>query len=143
MARAKISGFDDVDKLFEELDNPQYFATKALEAAAPILVEETEKAIRSVTNKGYATGKLARSFVASKPKKNQYGNYVVVKPVGSDDKGHSYAARAAWLEYGTTLNGRQKNEPAPWRQKAVNAAESRCPEAMEKVISDEVDRIAR
>ena len=143
MGRATINGFDDVDKLFEELDNPQYFCTKALEAAAPILVDESSKAVQAAANKGYATGKLARSFVASKPKKNQYGNYVVVKPVGSDDKGHSYAARAAWLEYGTTLNGRQKNEPAPWRQKAVNAAESRCQETMEKVIFDEVDRIAR
>jgi hypothetical protein len=141
--KATINGFEDVDKLFAELEEPQRFATKALEAAAPYLIEESEKAVQRAANKGYATGKLARSFVASKPKKNSYGNYVVVKPVGTDPDGHSYAARAAYLEYGTTLNGRQKNEPAPWRQAAVNAAEAKCTAAMEKVISDEVDRIAR
>ena len=48
----------------------------------------THKAVQAAANKGYSTRKLARSFVASKPKKNQYGNYVVVKPVGSDEKNH-------------------------------------------------------
>ena len=140
--KATINGFDDVDKMFAELDKPQYFATKALEAAAPYLVEESQKAIQRVTS-SKATGKLARSFAATKPKKNAYGNYVVVKPVGTDPKGNSYAARAAWLEYGTTLNGQKKNEHKPWRESAVNAAKEKCTAAMEKVISDEVDRITR
>ncbi len=140
--KATINGFEDVDRLFEELDQPQYFATKALETAAPYLVEESKKAVQRVTS-SKATGNLARSFVATKPKKNAYGNFVVVKPVGVDSKGHSYAARAAWLEYGTTLNGQKKNEHKPWRQAAVNAAEAKCTAAMEKVISDEVDRITR
>lgn len=138
----KVSGFEGVEKLFDDLvANTDRMTLEAVNAAAPYLVESAEKAVKSAAHKGYATGGLAKSFTATKAKKNQYGTYAVVKPVGKDDKGVSYGARAAYLEYGTTVNGKLHNESAPWRQKAVNNAKEKCQKAMEESIYKELDKI--
>ena len=141
MARATISGFDEVDKLLDKLDDMKNISMKAVQEAAPHLVDGAEKAVKASATKGYATGDLARSFVAKKAKSNKYGAYLIVAPVGSDAKGRKYYARGAYLEYGTTLNGRQKNPPQPWRDKAINTARSACEKAMEEVINTEVDKM--
>lgn len=141
MARAKISGFDDVDKLFDSLSDTKKLSLKAVEAAAPKLVDSAKRAVKSAAIKGYATGDLAGSFAAMKPKTNEYGAFVVVRPIGKDHEGHDLYARGAWLEYGTSLNGSPKNEPQPWRDKAVNGARSDCERIMEETVFSEVEKL--
>lgn len=138
----KVSGFEGVEKLFEDIiQSTDRMSLVAVNSAAPYLVEGAEKAVKEAAHKGYATGGLAKSFTATKAKKNQYGAYAIVKPVGKDNKGVSYGARAGYLEYGTTVNGKLHNTAAPWRQKAVNNAREKCQKAMEESIYKELDKI--
>ena len=141
--KATIDGFENVDRILSRLMEPEKITKKAVEAATPALVESTQKSIKSAANKGYATGKLAASVAATKPKRNKYGTYSVVRPTGYDKDGNSYYARATYLEYGTTREKGTipKNAPRPWRQKAVNDAESKCEELMEQAVADEVKKI--
>lgn len=141
MARAKISGFDDVNKLLDDLSDINKVGLKAVEAAAPHLVKGASSAVRSVATRGYATGGLERSFAATKSKTNKYGAYTIVRPVGKDPDGKNYYARGAYLEYGTKLNGLPKNSPQPWRDKAINLSRAKCEEAMEKAVFSAVDKL--
>lgn len=141
MARARISGFEDVDKFLDALGNDKKLGIKAVKAAAPHLVSGASKAVRSSANRGYASGGLARSFAATKPKTNQYGSYLIVRPVGKDPEGHDYYARGAYLEFGTTLNGKPKNAAQPWRDKAINLGREKCEEAMEEAVLSEIDKL--
>lgn len=141
MARASISGFEDVDKLFDQLSDLKGIGMKAVEKAAPHLVDGAKKAVRSAASKGYATGDLAGSFAAMKPKTNEYGAYLIVRPVGRDKSGKDYYARGAWLEFGTTLKKKKKNSPEPWRDSAVSYAREDCEKAMEDVVNEEIDKL--
>lgn len=141
MARAKISGFDELDRLLDSLGDTHRIGIKAVEAAAPHLVRGASEAVRGAASKGYATGGLERSFAATKPKKNEYGSFLIVRPIGKDKKGHDYYARGAYMEFGTTLNRKEKNAPQPWRQKAVNLSQEKCEKAMEDVVMSEIDKL--
>ena len=154
MARLKIEGFKELDRMFEQLGKPQQMQIKAVKAAAPVLLKEVRNAVKS--SGGHDS--LARSFDATDPKENQYGVYSVIKPSGRNRKKNTeYVRIAAFLEYGTTWpkkqedadkihHGKQKGLPKkpdaqPWRQKAVNAATEKCRNAMQAAISEEVDKL--
>ena len=141
MASAKITGFEDVDKLFEELGDTKKIRLAAVKKAAPKLVNGARKAVKAAATKGYATGGLANSFVASNPKENEWGAFSVIKPVGKDDKGISYGARAAYLEYGTTVDGKLHTVGSPWRDRAINAAKEECEKIMEESILEEIEKL--
>lgn len=141
MARATISGFDEVEKLLDDLGDVKKIGLNAVEKAAPYLVEGAKKAVESAATKGYATGGLARSFAAMKPKTNEYGAYVIVRPVGKDRKGRDYYARAAYMEYGTTLKGSPKNAAQPFRDKAISNARAKCEEAMEESVLSDIEKL--
>ena len=153
MARCKIEGFDELDKMFEQLSKPQHFQLKAVKAAAPILVKSARDSIRSTGG----SESLARSIEASEPKENQYGVFSIIKPEGRNrKKGTSYVQLAAYHEYGTVWPRRQKDadkirhgkqkgmkkqESHPWRDKAVNGARSKCEETMINTVFQEVDKL--
>ena len=153
MASFRIDGFDELDKMFENLSKPQYFETKAVKAASPHLVKAAKNAIKDAGG----SDDLARSIGATEPKENVYGTYVVVKPEGRRvSDGTYYAKLAASLEYGTVWPrkkedaekihhadkaGKPKNSPRPWRDKAINAAREKCEEAMVQAIFSEVDKL--
>ena len=147
MARAAISGFDDVDKMFEKLMKPKETAMKAVDSAAPELKKAVQSAIKSV-DVGYGTGRLAASFEATKAKENQYGVYSVVRPVGGRD-GIDYRTRASWVEFGRFRKGNKKGsnsqiQPArPFRQKAINDAKNKCEDMMEKTINEFIEDATR
>lgn len=143
MASLKVTGFDEVEKMFDELMNVKTLSLKAVNKAAPILLEGAKKAVRSAANKGYATGGLENSFTATKAKNNKWGTFAEVKPVGSDSKGERYGARAAYLEYGTVVNGVVHTSSAPWRKQAVESARKKCEDTMENTLRDEWDKITR
>lgn len=132
---AKVEGFDDLIKQLDQLQDQSYvdqIAVRAVGAASPLVERSVKDSIRARTKSG--TG-LVNSFVPSEPKKNQYGVYSVVRPVGADEKGTRYGAIAAYLEYGTSRG----QEAKPWRQAAVNAAEKQAVEAMEAVIEEAIN----
>lgn len=146
----RIEGFENLDKLFREISRPQEFCEKAIAEAAPILLESTKDSVHkaiyqpATARKGEPerTGALERSFMASKPKTNQYGSFSSIQPVGSrSDKTSGgkplhYAAQAAFLEWGTN-NGQA---PSPFRHRAVKNAEAKCAETMEKTFLREISK---
>ena len=153
MAEFKIEGFKELDRMFEQVSKPQYFQTKAVKAAAPALVKAARDAIKAAGG----GDRLARSVEASEPKENQYGVFVVVQPEGrrSSDGTH-YVKLAAALEYGTVWPrkkedaakihhadkaGMHKNDARPWRQKAINAAEGKCEDAMREAVYSEISKL--
>lgn len=154
MANLRIEGFDGVDKLFKDLSNIDEIAIEAVNEAAPILEECLKGAIEAAASKGYATGELAASVIARSAKKNQYGVFSVVGPVGSHSKRPyeknetSYAKEAAVLEFGRR-GGYKDNDgrivthqdPSPYREKAINTAKARCEKVMEDSIYSQVDKM--
>ena len=141
MASLKVTGMDEVEKMFDDLMNVKSLAIKAVNKAAPILLDSAKKSVRAAANKGYATGGLENSFAATKAKNNQWGTFAEIKPVGKDNKGVRYGERAAYLEYGTVVNGSVHASSAPWRKQAVNKAKTKCEDTMEKVLRDEWKKI--
>lgn len=140
MARMKVDGFDEIDKMFRELGKAEEFAVEAVNEAAPILERTTQNAVEEAANKGYASGELAKSFKRTPAKRNELGVYSVVRPVGERD-GHDNAERAGWLEFGVYhRNLKWGQEPSPFRQKAINDAKAECETIIERKIHKAVDK---
>lgn len=143
MARLDLTGFDDLDKMFEILGKPDELAIKAVNKAAPVLEKHIKKNIKASSN----SDKLAVSFTATPAKGNDMGIYSVVRPVGSFNKDLSNADLAAQFEYGRK-GGYKKDgmkrkatemKPRPWRDKSVNDARKECESIMEKEVYKAVD----
>ena len=141
MASLKVTGMDEVEKMFDDLMNVKTLAIEAVNKAAPLLVASAKKSVRAAANKGYATGGLENSFTATKAKNNKWGTFSEIKPVGKDSKGIRYGERAAYLEYGTVVNGSVHTSSAPWRKQAVEQARKKCEDEIEKVLQDAWDKI--
>lgn len=149
MANLKISGFDGIDKLFEDLSDFGEIAVEAVNEAAPILEKSMKSAIKTSAKKGYATGQLAASVIAEPAKKNQYGTYSVVHPKGKNKHGIPNSMVAAVLEYGRKGGYKSKRnnkmvttqKPAPFRQKAINDATAKCEESMKETVYKKVDEM--
>lgn len=144
MARAKLNGFDDLEKFLVKLAEPTKMAIKAVDAAAPVLEESFKAEVRKAANrkdkngKPYSTGELVNSIKRTKAKENHLGVFSVVKADGEDSKGLRNVEKLAYLEYGVASHGQA---PHPVRQKAVNSAEAECAEIMQEVIYKEVDKL--
>ena len=153
MATLDIKGFEDVYKALEKCSNPQGIQLKALESAAPYLVKAVQKTINETEGGG---NKLARSFSATKARSSGVGAYVSVRPVGKDKNGYDWATRAASLEYGTVWPrkekdaakihhlaqaGQPKNPAHQWRDRALNAARTKCEETMRQSVFSEIDKV--
>lgn len=138
MAKAQLTGFEELDKLFEQIGRPEEFAIKAVNKAAPVLKKHIQKNLKTSSN----SDKLANSFHQTPAKENELGVYSVVRPEGDFNKDLSNADLAAQFEYGrkggyirpgkkrpaTTMN------PRPWRDKSINDARNEC----EKIMTQEV-----
>lgn len=158
MANLRIEGFDGVDKLFKDLSNIDEIAIEAVNEAAPILEECLKGAIEAAADKGYATGELVNSIIARPAKKNRYGVFSAVGPVGTHSKRlhereeTSYAKEAAILEFGRNggyayydKNNECKmvthQEPRPYRENAIKTAKTRCEETMEESVIRRLNEI--
>lgn len=138
MAHINFTGFDELDKVMKKLAEPEKMAIKAVDTAAPILEKALSSAIVSAASRGYATGELAASVKATKAEENSLGVFAVAKPEGLNRRGLRNVEEMAYLEYGVRSRGQ---EARPVRDKAVSIAESACISAMEKVISEEVEKM--
>lgn len=146
MAKARVEGFDDLEKLFRDLSDADAIAIEAVDKAVPVLEKSLKSAIQGAAIKGYASGELAASIEHKPAKKNQYGVFSVVLPVGTDSKGVSNAKKAAILEFGRRggypdSNGRtvSQQEPRPYRQSAIDEAKSECEEIMRESVYKRID----
>ena len=148
MAHLDFNGLDDVMKMFDKLEAPEKIAKEAVGKAEKVLERSTKAAVRnSLVNKS-ASG-LVNSFVPTGAKENQWGVYSVVRPVGADSDGITYAQKALWLEYGRFRTGNQGRNGSmrenqiqggrPWRQAAINNAQAECEKIIEDVIQKAVE----
>ncbi len=144
MARARLTGFGELEAFLGKLAQPEKIAAKAVDAAAPVVEKKMKAEIAKAANrkdkngKPYAIGELAASVGRTKTGENEWGIYSVVLPLGNDRKGLRNAEKLAYLEYGVKSRGQ---EPHPVRQRTVNAAEPECQKIMEDTIYGEVDRL--
>lgn len=138
MAHINFTGFDELDKVMKKLAEPEKMAIKAVDKASPILVKALSSAISSAADRGYATGELAASVEATKAEENSLGVFAVAKPEGLNRRGLRNVEEMAYLEYGVRSRGQA---PRPVRDQAASSAESACISAMEKVISEEVEKM--
>lgn len=142
----RVEGFDDLEKLFRDLSDADAIAIEAVDKAVPVLEKSLKSAIQGAAIKGYASGELAASIGHKPAKKNQYGVFSVVLPVGTDSKGVSNAKKAAILEFGRRGgypdgNGRTvtAQEARHYRQSAIDAAKNECEEIMRKAVYEKID----
>ncbi len=133
MARLRIDGLDQTIRELQRIGRFEEIATKAVDAAAPILEASVKSGVRSAAAKGYATGELEKSIKKTKAKMNQWGAFSVVAPTGRDQKGNKNADKLLSLEYGNS-----HQDPHPFLEKAKNNAEEKCIEAMEETVCQEV-----
>lgn len=145
MARMRVDGFDDLEKMFQRMMRGDEIAAKAVNKAAPVLVKSVKASISSKTGKGFSTGELAASVSYDPAKKNQYGIFSVIRPRGTHSNGESNAKIGNILEHGhrggyTNKRGQQvgPQEAAPWRDPALNSARSECEEIMRQVVYEEM-----
>ena len=141
--RARVTGFEDLERMLNKLAEPEKMAIKAVNEATPILERSLKTKVREAANrtdkKGqpYSTGELADSIAAIPATENEYGVYSVVKANGTDSKGLRNVEKMAYLEYGVRSHGQ---EPHPVREPAVASCESDVLDTMEKIIYSEVDK---
>lgn len=143
LAKIELTGFDDLDKIFEVLGKPEQFATKAVNKAAKVLEKHTKKNVKASSN----SDELARSFIATPAKGNDMGIYSVVRPVGDFNKDLSNADLAAQFEYGRKGGYKRPDmkrtatemKPRPWRDKSINDSKKECESIMEEEVYKAVD----
>ena len=137
MASIRVEGLDDLLKKLDKLATKatvDEIAKKAVDTAAPIVEAATRSALASVETGPYATGSVSSSVEAIPARTNAYGVFSAARPTGRDAKGERNAAKAAFLQYGTS-----RLKARPWRQKAVNTAKGPAIKAMEAVIKAEME----
>lgn len=142
----RMEGFDDLEKLFNDLSDADAIAIEAVDKAVPVLEKSLKSAIQGAATKEYATGELAASIGHKPAKKNEYGVFSVVLPVGTDSKGVSNAKKAAILEFGRRggyldSNGHPVSEQGPkhYRQSAIDAAQNECEKIMRESVYKRID----
>jgi len=104
MATFDINMPDDfMDELFGLSASKTYsLCEEMLSNASPTLQTSMKKRARK------ATGQMAASIKATKPRKNERGYFTVVRPAGKDSNGVRNAEKLAIQEYGTS---KQKANP--------------------------------
>lgn len=145
LARLELSGFDEIEKMFEAVGKPEEFAIKAVNKAAPVLERCTRKAVKESSN----SDKLATSFSMTPAKENDLGVYSVIRPTGDFNKDLSNADLAAQFEYGRK-GGYKKGDmkraatemrPRPWRDRALNSARAECESIAEQEVYRAIDEV--
>lgn len=131
MAKCSIKGLDELDRLFTNLEKIDEIAEEIVQEGGTILEKALKSEIGKAANRGYATGELERSIVATPPMKNHWGHYAVARPVGTDSKGVRNGEKWGYLEHGVK-KGQQAH---PFIGKAVNTAELKGSAKAQEIIN--------
>lgn len=144
MAKLSVDtkGFDLVLEGLNRAADVDSWGPKALNEAAPILEEK----LKSRIAKHDGTGAMSASIKKTKPKKNKWGHYIVIRPTGIDirqNKGKPWAKNATnevrnmeklvYMEYGTSTQS-----PTPVMTPALNDAENAVTAKLQEVFEREV-----
>ena len=121
---AFISGLGSLEQDIDRI------ADDCLNEASPTLKDSLSSTIRSKVANG--TGELAGSIAATKAKKNAYGHFVAVRPVGSGSNGVRNGEKLAYLEYGTS-----HSDAKPCMAEAVAKAEPQIQSTIQKRFEQE------
>lgn len=114
-----------LDDLLAELDamDLDRVAPMMLEESVPILEEE----IKAKASAHRDTGDMVRSIKSNKPRLNDAGYYINVRPTGKDEKGVRNMEKMAYLEFGAPGHNQAAT---PVLTPAVRKAE---PEVLDKM----------
>ncbi|MBR5421013.1 MAG: hypothetical protein IK115_07710 [Lachnospiraceae bacterium] len=138
----EFSGLSDMMPDIDEV------GIEMVEAAGPILVEKTKKAVQGVV-RHEGESELVKSVTMSKPKKGKWGDFIVSAYFKGSSKTKTYrhtkthrgkyavsnALKAVWKEYGIPSRG----IPAqPFIEQATAAAETEALDAMQDVFDKRV-----
>lgn len=126
-----MMGLEELTRELDRLGKTNDYAPEMLKAASPILEDELKAQVRNAANRGYATGTLESSISANEPHVTQGGYSVSVTAKGKDKKKVRNNEKLAYLNYGTS---RQQAQPVI--SKAIDKAEDKCIEAMQKKFDE-------
>lgn len=131
MARAEAIGFEDLNAMLTRMANCSEVCLRAVQEATPVVEQAMKQATASAIHNG--TGALVASLQATQAKKNRWGTFSVVRPVGVDKNGERMGARFAYLEYGS----KKRNLPAHnIRANAKHMAEQRVHDIIERNLKE-------
>ena len=138
--------FEGLSDLLPDIDE---VGVAMAEAAGPVLVEETKRAVQSVV-KHDGDSELVNSVTMSNARKGKYGDYIVSAYFKGESKTKTYrhsknkrgkkhpvsnSLKAVWKEYGIPSRG----IPAqPFMEKAKRAAEGKALEKAQDVFDEKV-----
>ena len=121
--------FDIVLKELNRSADVDSWGPKALKEASVIL----EQSIKRRASGHDRTGAMSRSIKPTKPKKNRWGHFIVIRPTGKDKKGVRNMEKLVYMEYGTS-----KQSPTPVITPALNDSESAVNAKLQEVFEREV-----
>lgn len=123
----------DFDIVLKELDRSadvDSWGPKALEEASVILVQNIKRRASMHDRTG---DQFSSSIKPTKPKKNRWGHFIVIRPTGKDKKGVRNMEKLVYMEYGTS-----KQSPTPVITPALNDSESAVNAKLQEVFEREV-----
>lgn len=131
MARCELQGFDDLMKCLDGVaENIDSVVEEALIEGGNVLRDNARSEVIRAANRKYATGELASSIIPTVPKKNSYGHFVAVRPVGTDSKGVRNGEKWGYLENG--IPGKQ--EAHHFEDAATSRSEAECARIAQEVF---------
>ena len=130
MARAEVIGFDNLELTLKAMANCEKDCLRAVQGATPVVESAMRQATASSIKSGTA---LVSSLQATPAKKNRWGSYSVVRPVGVDKNGTRLGAVFAYMEYGVPSRGIPAHNI---RAKAKHMAEARVQAIFERTLSE-------
>lgn len=133
MTSMRVEGFDDALRMFDRLiDNTDKAITEALTLGGQELTKNTRAAIHSAVNPRTSTGQLERSVMPTKPKFNNYGAFVAVRPTGTDSKGTRNGEKWGYLLHGNGRPGAKKHD---FKTEAIEASEKKCAQIAQDTLN--------
>ena len=132
----------DFLRTLENLKNIENITAKMLKAGGELLVENEKKAIEHIQ-----TGDMKNSIKSTSVKKNQYGQYVVVRPTGKsttyidrhgiekDRKTHiRNMEKFVYNEYGTS-----KQSAKPIQKQVVNVSQAQLQNIVTRIMQESIN----
>jgi HK97 gp10 family phage protein len=117
-----------LEKMGKDVDEE---AKKVLNIVSPIAIRNLQSNIEGAANRGYSTGDLAKSIIATTPRANDRGVFSAVRPTGVNRHGVRNGEVLGYLEHGVASHGQEAH---PVLQKSASQSEKVLIEEMDKAL---------
>ena len=134
MARADVIGFDNLELTLKAMSDCPKACLRAVQEATPVVEQAMRQATASSIKSGTA---LVSSLQATPAKKNRWGHFSVVRPVGVDKDGKRLGEIFAYMEYGVPSRGIPAHNI---RAQAKHMAEARVQAIFERTLKEAFDK---